>query len=109
MINTALNYGIGVSSAHRALTDCQLIAALFDRVSELGELDSILKTAIQRSKEAKIRAIADVSFDNKHLAKAHRFRWNPDQRYWFKDLRESDLNLEQKDYPFSIQKLVINT
>ncbi|PSN11107.1 hypothetical protein C7271_25060 [filamentous cyanobacterium CCP5] len=30
LISLALNHGIGVSSAHRALTDCQLLAELFD-------------------------------------------------------------------------------
>lgn len=35
LINLALDHGIGVASAHRALTDCRLIAALFDRMDDL--------------------------------------------------------------------------
>src|SRR5215204_6567268 len=35
LINLALDHGIGVASAHRALTDCRLIASLFDRMADL--------------------------------------------------------------------------
>ena len=35
LINIALDHGIGVASAHRALTDCRLIAALFDHMTDL--------------------------------------------------------------------------
>ena len=44
LINTLLNYGMGVRHAHCALTDCQLIAALFDRVAETpGQFEAILE------------------------------------------------------------------
>lgn len=102
LINTVLNYGIGVNNAHRALTDCQLIAALFDRVSESGEFEEILTEAIERSKEPKKTVIAKVSYDDRNLAKQFRFKWNPDKKAWLKEIRLSDLTKEQVHYPFQI-------
>ena len=48
LVTTALNHGIGISQAHRALTDCQLIAALFDRVErhQPGQLAQLVEQAI---------------------------------------------------------------
>jgi DNA polymerase-3 subunit epsilon len=104
LVTTALNHGIGVSAAHRALTDCQLIAALFDRVEayQSGQLKSLVEQAIQRSQEPTLTIIAQVSYANRDLAKAQDFRWNSETRQWIKQLRRSDLEKEQPLYPFQI-------
>jgi len=97
---TALNHGIGVNQAHRALTDCQLIAALFDRVDNF---EAMLEDAIARSQEPFVYAIAEVSRFRKNQAKSRGFRWN---RYieqkWVKRIRPSELEQEQREYPFKI-------
>jgi DNA polymerase-3 subunit epsilon len=59
LVNLALEHGIGVSSAHRAITDCQLIAALFDRVDNF---EAILEQAIARSHEDWYYIVAEVSY-----------------------------------------------
>jgi DNA polymerase-3 subunit epsilon len=107
LINTVLNYGLGVSNAHRALTDCQLIAALFDRVGESGELLPLIMEAIARSEEPKIEAIAKVNYDNRDLAKEWGFRWNSKTKTWSKKIRPSDLAKESPSYPFKITKQAI--
>ncbi len=68
LINIALAHGIGVSSAHRALTDCQLIAALFDRMPDLPEMFRV-------AKRPKGLFVADVPYPGTE-AKAAGFRWN---------------------------------
>jgi len=88
LIATALNHGIGVSSAHRALTDCQLVAALFDRVEGF---ENLLAEAIRISFEAKYRIVANVSFEKKDLAKARGYRWDPRRREWFVEIPEGEL------------------
>lgn len=102
LVNTVLNHGLGVSSAHRALTDCQLIAALFDRLAESDGLKSLLMQAIARSKEPKIEVIAKVSYDNRNLAKQWGFKWNAEAKIWSKIMRPSDLAQESHSYPFAI-------
>ncbi len=104
LVATALNHGIGVSAAHRALTDCQLIAALLDRVEayQVGHLEQLLKRAIQRSQEPRITVIAQVSYDNRDLAKALDFRWSAATKQWIKTLRKSELEQESLTYPFEI-------
>jgi DNA polymerase III subunit epsilon len=59
-VSLALSHGIGVSSAHRALTDCSLIAALFDRMEKLEAM-------IEEAKRPKALFQAQVSFKDKDL------------------------------------------
>lgn len=75
LIDLALAHGIGVSSAHRALTDCQLIAALFDRMEDLPGL-------IAQAATPKVLVRADVSFNDKQLAKDAGFRWDGKTKQW---------------------------
>jgi len=104
LIETALNHGIGVSQAHRALTDCQLIAAIFDRVgSEFKQFEILLDKAIKRSREPLITVIAKVSYDERNLAKEDNFRWNGSERKWLKEIKRSDLFLEMEKYPFDYE------
>lgn len=83
LINLALEHGIGVSSAHRALTDCQLISALFDRMDNLGEM-------IERAARPKAMFIANVSYDDRNLAKAAGFKWNPETKKWIRQMAIED-------------------
>lgn len=87
LVTTALNHGIGVSSSHRALTDCQLIAALFDRVEGF---DHVLNLAIERSFAFEFVYKAIISYDEKELAKQQQFRWDSDQRKWYKIVKGID-------------------
>jgi DNA polymerase-3 subunit epsilon len=102
LINTALNHGIGVSHAHRALTDCQLIAAIFDRVgAEFNGIGTFLERAIKRSKEPPIIVVANVSYDDRELAKKQGFIWNKYiERKWAKQIKRSDFLIERETYPF---------
>ena len=97
LITTALNHGIGVTKAHRALSDCQLIAELFDRTEDL---QGLFELAIARSNEPRYVVFAQVSFEKKDLAKSAGFYWNPDGKLWTKELRESDLNIESSQWQF---------
>lgn len=105
LVATALNHGIGVSHAHRALTDCQLIAALFDRVEyhRPGYLRVLVEQAIARSQEPQIYVIANITKAEKELAKSRGFRWCHylDQK-WVKKMRRSDLEREKAGYPFRV-------
>lgn len=69
LINLALDHGIGIASAHRALTDCRLIAALFDR---MVDLEGMFQVAMR----PKGIFVGLQKFDDNHLAKAAGFKWN---------------------------------
>ena len=105
LITTALNHGIGVTKAHRALSDCQLIAELFDRTEDL---QGLFELAFARANEPRYLVIAQVSFDQKDLAKSAGFHWNPDGKLWTKELRESDICSQQKSWGFEFELEILS-
>jgi DNA polymerase-3 subunit epsilon len=99
LVNTALNHGIGVNQAHRALTDCQLIALLFDRIPNLLDL---VDQAVKRSIEPRISIIAKLSYDDRQQAKDWKFIWDRKNRLWVKKIRLREYEREKSQYPFPI-------
>jgi DNA polymerase-3 subunit epsilon len=65
----ALAYGVPVWNAHRALTDCIYLSEVFKRCSELEQL-------LIRALEPKVLLRAEISYEERHLAKNAGFRWN---------------------------------
>lgn len=96
LVTLALAHGIGVSSAHRALTDCQLIAALFDRM-EKDRLPEMIAAAAR----PKSCFQALVSYDARQLAKDAGFKWNPDRKIWTRKMVEEDT----QTLPFPVVKI----
>lgn len=72
LVQLALAYGLGVASAHRAMTDVDHIARIFTRVAENHDLEAILRRAMRPKK----KYIALVSYDMNQLAKDAGFMWN---------------------------------
>lgn len=94
LVNLALDYGIGVNAAHRALTDCQLIAMLFDRVNDLPALVSV-------ASQPKYLYRAHVSYNDRSLAKEAGFRWNSKSKIWSRKLGEREV----ETLPFAVSRL----
>lgn len=87
LIGLALDHGIGVSTAHRALADCQLIAALFDRMALYGrDLQEMFAHAMRP--KANFQAL--VSFDDKELAKQAGFKWQSERKIWTRSMAIED-------------------
>ena len=82
-----LAHGVGVSHAHRALTDCMLIARLLERVAEMG---GDLPAMFARAMRPKVRVVAMVSFAENQLAKDAGFRWDPNARHWWRSMPDED-------------------
>jgi DNA polymerase-3 subunit epsilon len=72
LVHLALAYGLGVASAHRAMTDVDHIARIFTRIAESHDLEAMLVRAMRPKK----KYIALVSYDMKQLAKDAGFMWN---------------------------------
>lgn len=83
LINLALDHGIGVASAHRALTDCRLIAALFDRMADLPAMFDVAMRP-----KALFQAL--VPFERKDEAKAAGFKWNGSDKTWTRQMAIED-------------------
>lgn len=92
VIDLALAYGIPVWSAHRALTDCTYLAEVFQRCDDLELL-------IAHALEPRRLVRAQVSYDQRHLAREAGFRWNePVKGAWARRLSER----EERELPFSV-------
>ncbi|MGD1874308.1 MAG: 3'-5' exonuclease [Mastigocoleus sp.] len=84
LVDLALAHGIGVYANHRALTDCQLIAWLFDVMEDLQGM-------FVRAARVKGRYIALVSFEDRGLAKEAGFRWFPKTKTWERVMAKEDV------------------
>lgn len=100
LVATALNHGVGVSIAHRALADCQILAQLFDRMTNLSDM---IEMALLRACEAKYKVIAKVSYDENQKAKNEQFRWEKETKRWYKVMRESEYQQEKDKYDFKTE------
>ena len=90
----ALAYGVPVWVAHRALTDCIYLAQVFERCADLEQL-------IAEGREPRLLYRAQVSYDERHLAREAGFRWNdPVNGAWSRRL--SERQLEALKLPFNV-------
>ena len=87
----ALAYGVPVWSAHRALTDCIYLAEVFKRCSELEKL-------LIGALEPKVLLRAEISYDERYLAKKAGFRWNDAIKgAWSRKMSRRDM--EKLEFP----------
>jgi DNA polymerase-3 subunit epsilon len=96
LISLALAHGIGVSEVHRAINDCLLISALFDRVDDLQSL-------FEYAMRPKATFAAVVSYDDRELAKKAGFRWNEPgfERQWVRRMAIEDV----AKLPFRVRQI----
>lgn len=94
LVSLALEAGIGVNGAHRALPDCQLIAKIFDRCEDLQS-----QFAIALRPKAKFQAV--ISYERRDECKALGFRWDPVQRIWWRSMAIEDAEL----LPFRVTQI----
>lgn len=100
LVNLTLAHGLGVASAHRALTDCQNLARIFDTYTPAERALLFTNALLPRSKY-----IALTSFNQKELAKARGFQWDGDNKQWWKRMTDA----EAADITeFNIRKVVLS-
>ncbi len=89
----ALAYGIPVWTAHRALTDCIYLVEVLKRCEDLEQM-------LSKALEPRRLMRAQVSYEDRHLAKNAGFRWNdPVRGAWTRRL--SDQEVLDLDFPVS--------
>ena len=94
LVPLAIANGVAVTHAHRALTDCMLMARLFESLSGPDTIRTRLINAMRPRK----RYRAAVSFDQKDLAKDRGFMWKPETKEWLRDIADGDA----KEFPFKV-------
>ena len=101
LVNMALAHGVPIISAHRALTDCDILSRMLTRAHELGcSLPDLMKAAL----EPRILVQALVSYDNRQLAKDADFEWDHNPKLpkkWLKEIRESEIS----SFSFSVARM----
>lgn len=91
----AADHGFLNSNAHRALFDVLTMLNIFQRYS--------INDITLRAKSPNVQVIAKVSFEEKEKAKKLGFRWNKDDKIWFKDFKMMDLETQNFPFEFEIQ------
>lgn len=97
LISVALAHGVPVVAAHRALTDCDIIARLLTKVHEMGY--NIVEM-VQRAMEPHITVQALVSKAEKDQASACGFFFRNDPPRWLKLVPEADFKKGELGFPF---------
>lgn len=100
LVNLTLSHGLGVASAHRALTDCQHLARILDTYTA-KEREALFTHALLPRSEY----VALTKYDQKGLAKARGFRWDGDAKQWKKRMTDTEA-LEVTE--FGIRKVVLS-
>jgi DNA polymerase-3 subunit epsilon len=90
LVQLALGLGLGVASAHRAMTDVDTMARALTRVREMGHS---LPEMFRRAARPKRRFIAMVSYDSRDLAKRAGFQWDDQKREWWRMMPPEDAEL----------------
>lgn len=93
-----LAHGLGVSHAHRAITDCLHIARLLERCHEMGH---DVRDMLVRAARPKARFRAKVSYDDREKARVAGFRWDGEKKIWWRKMAVEDA----KALPFPVEQL----
>lgn len=86
----AYDYGIthDVNEKHSALFDCQLMLGLLKKFD--------INTIVKNSKSPDVVVRANVTRENKDLAKFNGYSWNPERVAWLRTIKEYELNTEKE-------------
>jgi DNA polymerase III epsilon subunit-like protein len=105
LTSIALGLGLGVASAHRALTDVDTMARCLTRAqeimlsdcfgggssAELPENADFLEPLFRRAMRPKTRVVALVSYEARQSAKDAGFLWDDKRREWFRLMPPEDI------------------
>lgn len=103
LTSIALAHDLGVSHAHRAAVDVDLIARLLTRSRELGsDLEVLLDAALKEALRPRGRVVALVSYAQREGAKSAGFKWDGEKKEWWKHMPLD--NLPPFDFPVRLPR-----
>jgi len=89
LVQLALGLGLGVASAHRAMTDVDTMARVFARAAQLTS-PMWLEEQMRRGMRPKKRHVALVRYEQRDVAKRAGFLWDDKRREWYKNMAPDD-------------------
>lgn len=89
-------FGIVNPSAHSARHDVDLMAMLFFKFP--------FERIVERAASPMVWVRANVSYDHREKAKARRFLWDGNNKWWVKQFKQCDFEKETFDFPTVILK-----
>lgn len=87
LIDLALANGLGIATAHRALSDVLLLARVFERMLEKG-VD--VRALLERGLRPKGTFLALTSYEEREITKANGFKWKPETKQWVRRMAIED-------------------
>jgi DNA polymerase-3 subunit epsilon len=104
LIKVAVAHGVAVTHAHRALTDCFLIAHTLERIYEREGADGI-RERFRLAMRPRSRCVAMTTYAQKEITKKAKFRWNADMKSWWKDVVDEEIS----SLPFEVRPVPKNS
>lgn len=95
LIGVALAHGVAVTSAHRAIQDCLLLARCLERLPDVGYLER----ALARSRRPKAEFISLAPFEENAVVKAAGFHFDGEHKKWFRRMAIEDA----EKLPFNVE------
>ena len=89
LVTLALAHGVGVVAAHRAAVDVDILARLLTRASEMIMNDDRpegLVGLMVHAMRPRTKVAAIVSYEDRELAKAAGFTWEPAAKRWEREI-----------------------
>jgi DNA polymerase-3 subunit epsilon len=99
LASLALSFGLGVASAHRAMVDVDTLSRILTRLAEMGHS---LESVLLRAMRPKVRCHSLAPFGQKEIVKAAGFRWNLEEKVWWRDMPLEDAEV----LPFKVKVVV---
>jgi len=96
LLELAAVHDIGIYGTHRALTDCKLIAALFDRMENLPAM-------FAKALRPKAVFKALVTYYERQQAKKEGFKWIDQRKSWERRMAIEDI----KKLPFQVELIEV--
>lgn len=96
-------YGVNSGGAHRALSDVTMLAQI---LFKLPNIEEQIFLAIADKKKPEIKIISLAPFDKKEDVKKAGFRWNPNDKTWWKNVRaasEMEINNIISSFEFEVR------
>jgi DNA polymerase-3 subunit epsilon len=99
LVTLAAEHGFLNPFPHRAVTDVMTMMRILSKY----DIDKI----ITRAKSPMIRIKANVSYEEKDKAKDIGFRWDRENKKWYRDIKEMDLPLVSRDFNFKWERIFV--
>lgn len=91
LVATALAHGVAVTSAHRAIHDCLLLARLFEHCfTAYPDMGERLEAALAHARLPKVRLVSLAPYEERDVVKANGFKWDPGRREWWRLMAVQD-------------------